>query len=60
MCLDSKLRFRIFQTVRVGDSLVRDLTVHHVDAADERGLFLARVGEAEVGEQFDVAMRDVR
>jgi hypothetical protein len=36
--------------VRVSDGSVGDETVHHVNAAEERRLFLTRFGEAEIGE----------
>ena len=46
--------------MRLRDGLVRDLAVHHIEAADECGLLLAGFGQTQVGQEFDVTISDVR
>ena len=42
-----------------GNSRLRDKTVHHVDASNERRLTLARFSQPEIRKVFNVAVGDV-
>ena len=46
--------------MRLSHGFVRDLAVHHVEAADQRRLQLARLGQPMVGQQLQVAVGAVR
>jgi hypothetical protein len=46
--------------VRFRDRAMREPAIHCVNAADERGLPFAGFSQAQIGEQFNVAIRDIR
>jgi len=56
----SKWRLGPRHPMRLGNGFVGELPIHHVDAAHEGRLEVAGFGQAGIGEQFDVAVSDIR